>query len=113
MGKNGFLPALLGRIHAVNRTPLAALGAGGIAVAVALVFGDLTFIVKSANFCFLSSLLPASFALRKLYQTTDAGPPAGAPAGGLPGRPVDLGPCHGRLPPHGTARHRDMSARMH
>jgi APA family basic amino acid/polyamine antiporter len=73
MGKNGFLPALLGRIHAVNRTPLAALGVGGIATAVALVFGDLTFIVKSANFCFLSSLLPASFALRKLYQAPEAG----------------------------------------
>jgi amino acid transporter len=70
MGKNGFLPALLGRIHAVNRTPLAALGAGGIVTAAALVFGDLTFIVKSANFCFLTSLLPASFALRKLYRTS-------------------------------------------
>ena len=73
MGKNGFLPSLLGRIHAVNRTPLAALGVGGIATAVALIFGDLTFIVKSANFCFLSSLLPASFALRKLYRTSDSG----------------------------------------
>jgi nucleotide-binding universal stress UspA family protein len=49
-----------------------ALGAGGIATAAALVFGDLTFIVKSANFCFLSSLLPASFALRKLYKTSEA-----------------------------------------
>jgi APA family basic amino acid/polyamine antiporter len=73
MGKNGFLPALLGRIHAVNRTPLAALGAGGMATAAALIFGDLTFIVKSANFCFLSSLLPASFALRKLYKTSKTG----------------------------------------
>ena len=72
MGKNGFLPAPLGRIHAVNRTPLAALGAGGIATAAVLIFGDLTFIVKSANFCFLSSLLPASFALRKLYKTSEA-----------------------------------------
>ncbi|MGD8798116.1 MAG: amino acid permease [Desulfobacterales bacterium] len=71
MGKNGFLPALLGRIHAVNLTPLAALAAGGIATAAALIFGDLTFIVKSANFCFLSSLLPASFALRKLYQASE------------------------------------------
>jgi len=73
MGKNGLLPALLGRIHAVNRTPLAALAAGGIATAAVLIFGDLTFIVKSANFCFLSSLLPASFALRKLYKTSEAG----------------------------------------
>ena len=72
MGKDGFLPTLLGRIHAVNRTPLAALGAGGIATAAALIFGDLTFIVKSANFCFLSSLLPASFALRKLYKSSEA-----------------------------------------
>jgi amino acid transporter/nucleotide-binding universal stress UspA family protein len=70
MGKDGFLPALLGRIHAVNRTPLMALGAGGMATAAALIFGDLTFIVKSANFCFLSSLLPASLALRKLYNSS-------------------------------------------
>jgi len=72
MGKDGFLPTLLGRIHAVNRTPLAALGAGGLATAAALIFGDLTFIVKSANFCFLSSLLPASFALRKLNKSSEA-----------------------------------------
>ncbi len=77
MGKNGFLPALLGRLHSVNRTPLAALGAGGMVTAAALIFGDLTFIVKSANFCFLSSLLPASFALRKLYKTSEAGDPPG------------------------------------
>jgi len=72
MGKNGLLPTLLGRLHAVNRTPLAALGLGGMATAAALIFGDLTFIVKSANFCFLSSLLPASFALRKLYKSSEA-----------------------------------------
>lgn len=49
MGKNGFLPALLGRIHAVNRTPMAALGAGGLATAAVLVFGDLALVVKSAK----------------------------------------------------------------
>ena len=77
MGKDGFLPTLLGRIHEVNRTPLAALGAGGIATAAVLIFGDLTFIVKSANFCFLASLLPASFALRRLYRSSEANAPAG------------------------------------
>lgn len=79
MGKDGFLPTLLGRIHAVNRTPLMALGAGGMATAAALIFGDLTFIVKSANFCFILSLLPASFALRKLYKTSKGTEPPDPP----------------------------------
>jgi len=57
MGKDGFLPALLGRIHAVNRTPQMALGAGGMVTAAALIFGDLTFIVKSALFAISESLL--------------------------------------------------------
>jgi APA family basic amino acid/polyamine antiporter len=67
MGKDRFLPGILGRIQEVFRTPTAALWAGGLATAATLALGDLTFVVKSANFCFLASLLPASFALRKLY----------------------------------------------
>jgi amino acid transporter len=69
MGKDRFLPGILGRIQEVYRTPMAALWAGGLATAATLAIGDLAFIVKSANFCFLASLLPASFALRKLYRT--------------------------------------------
>ncbi len=75
MGKDRFLPAILGRIHEVYRTPRAALWAGGLLTGTATVFGDLTFIVKSANFCFLASLLPASFALRRLYRSSGSAEP--------------------------------------
>jgi APA family basic amino acid/polyamine antiporter len=70
MGKDRFLPGLLGRIQEIYRTPTAALWVGGLATGAALIFGDLAFIVKSANFCFLASLLPASFALRSLYASS-------------------------------------------
>ena len=69
MGKDRLLFAILGRIHEVYRTPTAGLLAGGLTTAIAVIFGDLTFIVKSANFCFIFSLLPASFALRRLYRS--------------------------------------------
>jgi APA family basic amino acid/polyamine antiporter len=68
MGKDGFLPSILGRIHETHRTPVAALWAGGTVTIVAIAFGDLTFIVKSANFCFIASLLPVSVALRRHYR---------------------------------------------
>ncbi len=71
MGKDRFLPGILGRIQEVFRTPTAALWAGGLATAATVILGDLTFIVKSANFCFLASLLPASFALRKLHRSSE------------------------------------------
>jgi nucleotide-binding universal stress UspA family protein len=71
MGKDRFLPGILGRIQEVFRTPTAALWAGGLATAATVILGDLSFIVKSANFCFLASLLPASFALRKLYKSSE------------------------------------------
>jgi amino acid transporter/nucleotide-binding universal stress UspA family protein len=67
MGKDRFLPTLLGRIHEVRRTPTAALWAGGLITAASVIFGDLAFIVKSANFCFLVSLLPISLSLRRFY----------------------------------------------
>jgi amino acid transporter len=71
MGKDRFLPAILGRIHGTYRTPTAALWAGALITIAALLFRDLTFIVKSANFCFLSSLLPACLALRKLHRSPE------------------------------------------
>jgi APA family basic amino acid/polyamine antiporter len=71
MGKDRFLPGILGRIHGTYRTPIAALWAGGLCTAAVVLSGNLTFIVKSANFCFLVSLLPMSFALRKLYRSSD------------------------------------------
>jgi APA family basic amino acid/polyamine antiporter len=71
MGKDRFLPGILGRIHETYRTPVAALWAGGLITAAAVLSGDLTFIVQSANFCFLASLLPISLALRRLYNSAD------------------------------------------
>jgi len=76
MGKDRLFPAILGRIHEINRTPRAALWAGGLITLTALLFGELTFIVKSANFCFIISLLPASLALRKLYRSSEASIPS-------------------------------------
>ena len=75
MGKDRFLPAIVGSIHATYRTPTAALWAGGIITAVSVISADLTFIVKSANFCFLASLLPISLALRRLYRNSDKAAP--------------------------------------
>jgi len=75
MGKDRLFPAILGRIHEVSRTPRAALWFGGLITLSAVLFGDLTFIVKSANFCFMVSLLPASLALRKLYHSSESSLP--------------------------------------
>ena len=75
MGKDRFFPVILGRIHEVSRTPRAALWAGDVFSALSVVFGKLTFIVKSANFCFIVSLLPASIALRKLYKSSGSAKP--------------------------------------
>jgi APA family basic amino acid/polyamine antiporter len=75
MGKDRLFPAILGRIHEVSRTPRAALWAGGLITLAAVLFGELTFIVKSANFCFMVSLLPASLALRKLYGSSESSVP--------------------------------------
>jgi basic amino acid/polyamine antiporter, APA family len=76
MGKDRFLPAIVGSIHATYRTPTAALWAGALLTAVAVISADLTFIVKSANFCFLASLLPISLALRRLYRNSESPKPA-------------------------------------
>ncbi len=75
MGKDRLFPAIFGRIHEVSRTPRAALWVGGLATFAAVLFGELTFIVKSANFCFMVSLLPASLALRKLYRSSESSMP--------------------------------------
>jgi nucleotide-binding universal stress UspA family protein len=70
MGKHGFLPPLLGRIHETRKTPNAALLAGGGLTAVAALFGNLEFVAKSANFCFITSLLAVSFTLRKVSRSS-------------------------------------------
>lgn len=68
MGKNRFFPDALGKINEKNRTPQAALIAGGGLVVLVLSFLELEFIAKSANFCLLASLIPVSLALRKVYR---------------------------------------------
>ncbi|MBN1223937.1 MAG: amino acid permease, partial [Candidatus Aminicenantes bacterium] len=76
MGKNGFLPRILGKIHEAKKTPQAALTSGGLLTLVALVFFNLEFIAKSANFCLLVSLLPISLALRKIYRSDESKRPS-------------------------------------
>lgn len=69
MGKNRFLPDLLGRIHQGRKTPQAALLAGGMFIVIFVLILPLEVIAKSANFCLLVSLLPVSLALRNVYRT--------------------------------------------
>mgnify|MGYP000438521931 CR=1 FL=1 len=68
MGKDRFVPALLGKVHEGAKTPRAAILAGGGLILVALLLFDLAFIAKAANFCLLVSLLPVSLALRRIYR---------------------------------------------
>ncbi|NBC09158.1 MAG: amino acid permease [Bacteroidetes bacterium] len=72
MGKDRFVPGLLGRVHEGAKTPRAAILAGGILILVFLLLFDLAFIAKSANFCLLISLLPVSLALRQMYRRNPA-----------------------------------------
>ncbi len=75
MGKDRFLPTLLGKIHQRKKTPLAALYAGGLFIMLSLLLFDLNFIAQCANFCLLVSLLPTSLVLRKLYRSDKANQP--------------------------------------
>ena len=69
MGRDRFMPGLLGKVHEGAKTPRAAILAGGLLILVFLALFDLTFIAKAANFCLLASLLPVSIALRQIYRT--------------------------------------------
>ncbi|KGE88162.1 MAG: amino acid permease [Phaeodactylibacter xiamenensis] len=69
MGRDRFVPDLLGKVHEGAKTPRAAILAGGILILVFLLLFDLAFIAKAANFCLLVSLLPVSLALRQIYRT--------------------------------------------
>lgn len=75
MGKDRFVPDLLGKVHEGARTPRAAIFAGGILILVFLLSLQLEFIAKAANFCLLVSLLPVSVALRQIYRTDPARKP--------------------------------------
>ena len=70
MGRDRFLPTMLGRIHQPSLTPRAALLACGLATVLAILPGELSIIVKAANFCFLVSMLPLSVALIRLHKAT-------------------------------------------
>ena len=65
MGRDRFLPSLLGRLHAARRTPQAALWIGGLATGIAVASGNVEFIARAANFCFIVSMVPVSLALRQ------------------------------------------------
>lgn len=69
MGKDRFIPGILGKIHEAAKTPRAAIFAGGALILLLLLSLDLAFIAKAANFCLLVSLLPVSLALRKIYRS--------------------------------------------
>lgn len=69
MGKHGFLPKTLGRIHEATKIPQAAIMAGGLCIIASLLLFDLKFIAKAANFSLLVSLIPVSLALRKIYKS--------------------------------------------
>ncbi|MBV6652470.1 MAG: amino acid permease [Mameliella sp.] len=70
MGRDRFMPDLLGKVHEGVKTPRAAILAGGLLTLIFLLLFDLAFIAKAANFCLLVSLLPVSLALRQIYRTT-------------------------------------------
>ncbi len=72
MGRDRFMPDLLGKIHEGARTPRAAIFAGGILILIFLLTLQLAFIAKAANFCLLVSLLPVSLALRQMYRRNPA-----------------------------------------
>ena len=74
MGKDRFLPTLLGRVHELRQTPQPALLAGSLATVLAVAVGDLESIAKIANFCFLVSMILSSVALEQLYRQN---PPEG------------------------------------
>lgn len=67
MGRHRFFPDLLGKLEEKTKMPQYALIAGASLIIIFLLFFDLEFIAKSANFCLLVSLLPVSIALRKIY----------------------------------------------
>ena len=68
MGKDKFLPDSLGKLDGKTNQPKAALLIGAGLVSLLLIFFDISFIAKAANFSLIISLLPVSLALRKIYK---------------------------------------------
>ncbi len=72
MGKDRFFPDILGKLSEKTRQPNLALITGAVLISLVLLFFDLEFIAKAANFCLLVSLLPVSLAMRKVYRKNPA-----------------------------------------
>ncbi len=72
MGKDRFFPDILGKLNEKSKQPSYALLTGVILVTLALIFFDVQFIAKAANFCLLFSLLPVSLAMRRIYKKNPA-----------------------------------------
>lgn len=68
MGKDRFFPDFMGELNDKTKQPQWAIIIGGVLVGIVLIFLDLETIAKVTNFSLLLSLLPISFALRKLYK---------------------------------------------
>lgn len=68
MGRDRLLPKQMGMLHPRAGIPSLALSVGGLGVVMVLLMGNLESIARVANFCFLVSMLPISFALLKLQR---------------------------------------------
>ncbi len=75
MGRDHFFPDYLGKLDEKTRQPAVALLVGSGLVSLILLFFDLEFIAKAANFSLLASMLPVSLALRKIYKEHPASKP--------------------------------------
>jgi len=68
MGKDRFLPDSFAELDTKTNQPKNALLIGVMLTVLILLFFDLNFIAKAANFSLIISLLPVSLALRKIYK---------------------------------------------
>ena len=68
MGRDRFVPPALCNLTEKTRVPSLALLTGGLVTVIVLLFADLAFIAKAANFSLLFSMLPLSFALHGMNQ---------------------------------------------
>jgi APA family basic amino acid/polyamine antiporter len=68
MGKDRFFPDSLAELDSKTNQPKNALLIGVVLTVLILLFFDLNFIAKAANFSLIISLLPVSLALRKIYK---------------------------------------------
>ncbi len=75
MGKDRFFPDSLAELDTKTNQPRNALLIGVGLTVLILLFFDLSFIAKAANFSLIISLLPVSLALRKIYKNNPSSRP--------------------------------------